>query len=59
MRFSDGMEIKTDGPLRIIEKSDGLYVAGEGMLCAVDSVEEGEALIADIRRRKESHGVQL
>jgi hypothetical protein len=31
LRFSDGVEIDTTGPLRIIQLGDGLYVVGEGM----------------------------
>jgi hypothetical protein len=48
LRFSDGMEFDTDGPYRIIRKSDGLYVVGRGKLCAVDSYEEGQRLIAKL-----------
>lgn len=46
LRFSDGMTINTDGPYRVIRKSDGLYVTGHGFLCAVDTHEEGQELIA-------------
>jgi hypothetical protein len=49
MKFSDGMEINTDGPYRIVRKSDGLYVTGRGYLCPVDTREEGEQLITDLK----------
>ncbi len=49
MRFNDGMEFDTSGPLRVVLKSDGHYVVGEGMLCAVDTREEGERMIADMK----------
>jgi len=51
LRFSDGMEFNTSGPLRITRRSDGLYVVGNGMLCAVDSPEEGRELIQRERER--------
>lgn len=35
LRFSDGMTFDTAGPLRVVEKSDGLYVVGGGMLLPV------------------------
>jgi hypothetical protein len=49
VKFSDGMEFDTSGPLRIEEREDGLYVVGGGMLVAVDSREEGERIIAGNR----------
>ena len=52
MRFSDGMEINTDGELRIVRKSDGLYVVGEGYLIPVDSREEGEEEIRLLESRR-------
>lgn len=39
MKFSDGMEVETDGPLRTIEKTDGWSVVGERMLNPVKSKE--------------------
>jgi hypothetical protein len=48
LRFSDGMTIKTDGKLRVILKSDGYYVVGQGMSIPVRSRKEGEEAIADI-----------
>ena len=40
IKFSDGMTFDTKGNLRIICKSDGMYVVGEGMLIPIDSEEE-------------------
>lgn len=31
LRFSDGMEFDTSGPLRKERRSDGLYIVGEGL----------------------------
>ena len=49
MKFSDGMEINTAGSYRITEKSDGLYVVGNGMLIPVDSLDEGRKLIEELQ----------
>ena len=35
LRFSDGINIETSGPLRVIRLPDGYYVAGNGMLIPV------------------------
>ena len=51
MKFSDGVEIDTTGPLRITRASDGLYVVGNGMLCAVETRWEGEEFIASLEQR--------
>ena len=45
LKFSDGMEFDTSGPLRVITKSDGDYVIGQGMLIPVSSPEEGQQII--------------
>jgi hypothetical protein len=49
LRFDDGMEIDTDGELRVVHRSDGWYVVGQGILVAVDDAEDGERLIARLR----------
>jgi hypothetical protein len=49
LKFSDGMEFDTSGPLRIESRSDGLYVVGDGCLIPVSSREEAEEII---RRNK-------
>ena len=53
LRFTDGMEIETDGRLRVIHRSDGYYVVGEGMLLAVDSPEDGKRLIERLQGGKD------
>jgi hypothetical protein len=52
LRFSDGVNIKTDGPLRIIHLKDGYYVVGEGFCIPVDNYREGEETIADMKKRR-------
>jgi len=54
LKFSDGMEFDTSGPLRITSRSDGLYVVGNGQLIPVSSREEGEEIIKRDRLEKES-----
>jgi len=50
LRFNDGMEFDTRGPYRIESHTDGLYVVGQGFLCAVETIEEGQALIKDLKK---------
>ena len=45
LRFNDGMTITVDGPLRVIRKSDGHYVVGEGMCIPVNDYAEGVEMI--------------
>ena len=45
MKFSDGMEFDLSGPMRIEERSDGLYVVGNNMLIPVNSIEDGLSII--------------
>jgi len=52
VRYTDGMTIDAAGEYRIIRKSDGLYVVGHGMICPVDSREEGNNLIESLRGEK-------
>lgn len=47
LKFSDGMEFDTSGPLRTEERSDGWYVVGEGIMFAVKTQQEGETYIAN------------
>jgi uncharacterized protein (DUF1919 family) len=49
LKFSDGMEFNTDGPLRAEERSDGWYVVGQGMLIPVASAEEAQEYIDNHR----------
>ena len=46
LRFSDGINIDMSGTMRVIRKSDGYYIIGQGMCCPVDSVEEGQRIIS-------------
>jgi hypothetical protein len=48
--FSDGMSFDTEGPLRIACRSDGWYVIGCGMLCPVQSLDDGEKLILKLKQ---------
>lgn len=48
LKFNDGMTINIEGKLRIIEKSDGLYVVGNGMLIPVNNYEEGKKIIKEL-----------
>jgi hypothetical protein len=52
LRFSDGMEFDTSGPMHTEHRSDGWYVVGGGMMFAVDTREEGEAEIAKTQKRR-------
>lgn len=46
--FSDGTTVRTDGPLRMVERRDGVYVCGEGLLVPVWDRDEGKRIIAKI-----------
>lgn len=50
MQFSDGIRIETSGPLRMIELHDGWYVVGQGMLIPVSNREEGNRIIAEMKK---------
>ena len=52
MKFSDGVEFNTDGSYRLEQRFDGLYVVGGGLLCPVDSKEEGDELIEGLKNAK-------
>jgi hypothetical protein len=54
LKFSDGMEFDTSGPLRIESRSDGLYVVGNGQLIPVSSREEAEQIIRRDKSEKKS-----
>lgn len=47
IRFNDGMEFDTSGPLRLTHRSDGWYVVGQGMLIPVNDPKEGREIIAE------------
>ena len=46
LRFSDGIEIDASGAMRVVRKSDGYYIVGQGVCCPVDSIEEGQRIIS-------------
>lgn len=35
LRFSDGIQIDTQGPVRALKLDDGWYIVGGGMCCPV------------------------
>ena len=51
LRFNDGIEIDTEGPLRLLKLEDGYYVVGEGMCIPVEGVQEGINLIKELKKR--------
>jgi hypothetical protein len=58
IKFTDGMEFDTSGPLRITRRKDGLYVVGEGTLTPVASMDEAREMVAayTLRGEKPSNG---
>jgi hypothetical protein len=48
LRFSDGVNIDTSGPVRMLELEDGLYVVGNGQLIPVNSEEEANRIIDNL-----------
>ena len=48
LRFSDGMEFDLGGKLRLIQRHDGWYVTGRGMLIPVADREEGDRVLAQM-----------
>lgn len=51
LTFSDGMKFNTSGPYRVVHRTDGWYFVGGGMLCPVDSYEEG----CEMKKRLENN----
>jgi len=51
LKFNDGIEINTQGPLRKMRLYDGWYVVGDGMLLPAEDEAEADVLI-DIDARK-------
>jgi hypothetical protein len=52
LRFSDGVNINTDGPLRTLSLSDGWYVVGNGMCCPVADKEAAEKMVEEMTKPK-------
>lgn len=46
IKFSDGISVNTDGPLRVLKLHDGYYVIGNGMMCPVNDKEEAYEMIS-------------
>ena len=51
LRFNDGIDIDTEGPLRLMKLPDGYYVVGKGMCIPVNDVQEGIAMIKELGKR--------
>ena len=51
LRFNDGIDIDTEGPLRLMKLPDGYYVVGKGMCIPVNDVHEGISLIKELQKR--------
>ena len=45
LKFNDGVSFDTSGELRVERRHDGYYVVGNGMMCPVDSYEDGRRWI--------------
>lgn len=52
LKFSDGEEFDTSGPLRLEHRYDGWYVMGTGKLIPIKDIEEGEKIITKIIKTK-------
>ena len=45
LKFSDGVQIDTSGPIRSLHLADGLYVVGNGFLIPVKDEVDAELVI--------------
>lgn len=52
LRFTDGVEIDPSGPPRKLRLRDGLYVVGMGFLIPVNSEEEADRELAELKKMK-------
>ncbi len=50
LRFSDGVNIDTSGPLRILQLIDGWYVVGEGTCMPAKDEEEAKKQLEWLER---------
>ena len=57
LKFSDGMTFNLSGPLRVELRSAGYYVVGQGMMMAVDTLEQGQKVIADKNSGKKYYNI--
>ena len=51
LKFSDGVNVDTSGPLRILRLNDGLYVVGEGCMIPCNSLKECEEILMQEARK--------
>lgn len=51
LKFSDGVNVDTSGPLRVLRLSDGLYVVGEGCMIPCDSPDECDTILMQEARK--------
>lgn len=51
LRFNDGINIDTSGPIRTLQLRDGWYVVGMGMLIPVVSENEAKIIADDLSAR--------
>lgn len=52
LHFSDGINLDATGPLRAVQLQDGWYVLGEGMCIPVNSKEEAEETLRQMKAEK-------
>jgi len=57
LKFSDGMTFDLSGELRVELRSDGYYVLGQNMMMAVDTLEQGQKVIANKNSGKKYYNV--
>ena len=57
LKFSDGETFNLSGELRVELRSDGYYVLGQGMMMAVDTLEQGQKFIVDKNSGKKYYNV--
>lgn len=57
LKFSDSETFNLSGPLRVELRSDGYYVVGQGMMMAVDTLEQGQKVIADKNSGKKYYNI--
>jgi|LakMenE18May11ns_1017448.scaffolds.fasta_scaffold9812650_3 hypothetical protein len=57
LKFSDGMTFDLSGDLRVELRSDGYYVLGQNMMMAVDTLEQGQKVIADKNSGKKYYNI--
>jgi len=47
LKFTDGVNVDTSGPLRRLRLKDGLYVVGQGSLIPMNDIEDANAFIRE------------